>query len=150
MARRPCSIFGKLCGAILLALWLKPGLAQTAATVPHAAQAVPHHTPGLHHVRARRHHHRAVIKPPPAPPAPVARVQTTAAPLPNEEAQPPQEQLQPGVNVVPGNLQLHFPPSGDGYPPASSEQTLDDTRAPKVPGVTLTLPLGQPGQGPPP
>ena len=93
----------------------------------------------------------AAVKPPPPPPAPApATPLQTAAPLPNEAVQPPQEQLQPGLNVVPGNLQLHFPPSGDGYPPASSEQTLDETRAPKVPGVTLTVPLGQPNEDPPP
>jgi hypothetical protein len=70
--------------------------------------------------------------------------------LPNETVEAPHEQLQPGLNVVPGNLQLHFPPAGDGYPPASSSQALDDSHTPKVPGVTLTVPLGQPGQDAPP
>jgi len=143
MARRPWFISGMRCGTIGLTLWLTPGLAQPA---PPAAQVASRYAPTRHHVHARHHRHQAasnVPRPLPAPPV------ETAAPLPNENIEAPQAQLQPGLNVVPGNLQLHFPPSGDGYPPASSEQTLDDTRTPKVPGVTLTVPLGQPDEDPP-
>jgi hypothetical protein len=156
MASRHWHIFGNTYGAIMfgvigLGLLVSPGLAQTAATAPASTPAAPHHPPTPHHGHFRHHRHRVAVnaaRPPQAPP-PATPVEA-AAPLPNEDVQPPHEQLQPGVNVVPGNLQLHFPPSGDGYLPASSEQTLDETRAPKVPGVTLTVPLGQPNGGPPP
>jgi hypothetical protein len=132
---------GTICAAIWLACGVSPGLARQAPVAPHAPA---HH----HHVRARRHRHAAPIPPPPPPQAPAP--QETAAPLPNLAAEPPHEELQPGLNVVPGDLQLHFPPAGDGYPPASSSQALDDSHTPKVPGLTLTVPLGQPGQDAPP
>ncbi len=83
------------------------------------------------------------VQPPPAP-------ELTAAPVPDRNLDPPNQALDPGVNVVPGNLQLHFPPMGNGYLPNSSSQALDNSHTPKVPGVTLSVPLGAPGDGSPP
>ena len=149
MATRRWFISGMRLGAIGLAPWLTPALAQPASTRPHAVQVPPQRAPAPHHAHLRHHRRQTAVHVPHPPPAPALPVET-AAPLPNENEEPPREQLQPGLNVVPGNLQLHFPPSGDGYLPASSEQTLDDTRTPRVPGVTLTVPLGQPNQSGPP
>jgi len=136
-----------MCAAVWLACGLTAGLARQAPVTP---QAAPHHAPARHHrAHARQRRHAAQI-PAPRPPTAPSTPQQTTAPVPNEAAEPPRDQLQPGLNVVPGNLQLHFPPVGDGYLPSSSSQTLDDSHAPKVPGVTLTVPLGAPSQGTPP
>ncbi len=80
--------------------------------------------------------------------APVQRPDYTEAPTPNGNLLPPTEYVPPNAAVIPGTMQLHYPPSGEGYVPGSSPQAMDDARTAKVPGVTLHLPI-QP-EAPPP
>jgi hypothetical protein len=115
-----------------------------------ALVAKPTH-PVRHHARRGSHarHHTA---PPPTNVEPQARAPTppafSEAPTPNDNLLPPHEYIPPATAVVPGTLQLHYPPSGNGYVTGSSPQALDDDRTAKVPGVTLHVPL-QPDPPPP-
>jgi hypothetical protein len=72
--------------------------------------------------------------------------------VPNVDATPPQETPPPNVpSLQPGNLQLHFPDDvGNGYLPGSSSDTMDNERAPMVPGMTIKVPLAPPPPAPPP
>jgi hypothetical protein len=131
-----------------------PAPNQTLAADVHAPQ--PWAAPARHvHHHPRRHSHvtRHHAAPPPAQrtesetraPTPPAY---SEAPTPDSNLLPPHEYIPPDTSVVPGTLQLHYPPSGNGYVTGSSPQALDDDRTAKVPGLTLHVPL-QPGAPPP-
>jgi hypothetical protein len=129
-----------------------PAVAQEApdAAAPTAPAPAPHHT--VHHAR-RHHRHGHPAKPAPEAQtaAPVQPPAYTEAPTPNGNLLPPQESVPPNTSVLPGTMQLHYPPSGEGYVPGSSPQAMDDARTAKVPGVTLHVPLQQdPAQPLPP
>ena len=92
--------------------------------------------------------HRAPAAQPPAPigsPAPSqAEAGTTPAPMPNEDIGPPRAPTDTSASVDPGSLSIHYPPLGNGYLPGSSPQDMANTQTPKVPGVTVNMPLQQP------
>jgi hypothetical protein len=104
----------------------------------------------VHHVRRRgRHHSHVLHHRRPLPPQPDTGTASQAptppayssAPTPDGNLLPPHEYIPPATSVVPGALQLHYPPSGNGYVTGSSPQALDDDRTAKVPGLTLHVPL---------
>jgi hypothetical protein len=106
-------------------------------------------SPGLARVAHHRHHHhrRPTHDLAALPPAPVPAPDPNApapAPVPNVDATPPQKILPPDrASLEPGNLQLHFPPVGEGFLPGSSSEQMDNERAPVVPGVSIEIPLSQ-------
>lgn len=114
----------------------------TAASAPH-----PHH-PTTHRHWVRRHRLASTAPATSATPAPVPRPSYTAAPTPNANLLPPSGYVPPATSVEPGTMQLHYPPSGEGYVTGSSPQAMDDARTAKVPGVTLHVPLQPPGPQP--
>ena len=84
--------------------------------------------------------------------APVQPPAYTEAPQPNANLLPPAEPVPQSVSVVPGNLQLHYPPSGDGYVLGSSPQAMDDEHTARFPGLTVHFPMqpAAPQKLPPP
>ena len=74
------------------------------------------------------------------------------APTPDANLVPPAEYVPPTASVLPGTMQLHYPPVGEGYVPGSSSQSMDDARTAKVPGLTVHVPIqpDAPQQLPPP
>jgi hypothetical protein len=134
-----------LAGAMLAVSWqsacaqeLPP--ASTPAVVPEKPHPAPHHA---------RYRHRHVMRlRPPAPvgtPAPVQAGSpgTTPAPVPNEDIGPPRSPPDTSASVNPGSLSIHYPPLGQGYLPGSSPQDMANTQTPKVPGVTVKVPLDE-------
>jgi len=113
---------------------------QYGAVPPPGPKPSAHHT--AHHRHARAKHRTASAGKPQEPqtaaPVPPAY---TAAPTPNANLLPPQESVPSDTSVLPGTMQLHYPPSGEGYVPGSSPQAMDDARTAKVPGVELHVPL---------
>ena len=141
-----------LAASLALALPCHRSLAQDAP--PAAPPPAP---PGLHHPHHRHHHVSRLRTQAPAPlgePAPprADTAGTTPAPVPNEDIGPPRAPAGSSPSVDPGNLSIHYPPLGSGYLPGSSPQDMANTQTPKVPGVTVKLPLAQarPAQLPPP
>ena len=131
-----------LAACLLLGLPCGQGFGQTPP--PSAAPQVK--APVIHHVHRRRR--RVGLRP--AAPAPVAppAVQagspgTSPAPVPNEDVGPPRAPTSTSATVDPGNLSIHYPPLGQGYLPGSSPQDMANTQTPKVPGVTVNVPLQQ-------
>jgi hypothetical protein len=130
--------------AVGLAASTMPALGQEAPASAAPAPVVHHpvHRPRPHHHRA---HHRTAATATgtlePQAPAPVQRPAYTDAPRPDADLLPPKEYVPPNAAVIPGTMQLHYPPSGEGYVPGSSPQAMDDARTAKVPGVTLHLPI---------
>jgi hypothetical protein len=117
------------------------------ASAPAAAPA-GHAASPTHPVRRHRRHtvryHRAAPAAPPSQPAPQAAADgTTPAPVPNEDVGPPRKAPDTDASVDPGTLQIHYPPLGNGYLPGSSPQDMANTQTPKVPGVTVNVPLQQ-------
>ena len=103
-------------------------------------------TAKVHHVHHRRRHAGLT----PAAPAPIAPAPlqagspgTSPAPVPNEDVGPPRTPPSTDASVDPGNLSIHYPPLGQGYLPGSSPQDMANTQTPKVPGVTVNVPLQQ-------
>ena len=119
---------------------------------PTRAQAPPAAPRSIHSTVHRHRHRRHTVAPKPPPEAqtaaPVQAPVYTEAPTPNGNLLPPQESVPPNTAVLPGTMQLHYPPSGEGYVPGSSPQAMDDARTAKVPGVTLHVPI-QPDAPPP-
>jgi len=148
-----CALF---IAAALPASGQKPTRAPAEDSASTRASSNPPAAPPRRQVprRVRRHghanHHHAAPPPDntdvesraPTPPA------YSEAPTPNDNLLPPHEYIPPATSVLPGTLQLHYPPSGNGYVTGSSPQALDDDRTAKVPGVTLHVPL-QPDPPPP-
>jgi hypothetical protein len=135
------------CLAAAVALGVAPGTAGAAA--PQPAQPAAPDLP-VHH-RARHHHHYRRHPPPPLAslrPSPRPAADYTEAPRPRADLLPPKEAIPPSTAIVPGNLQLHYPPSGEGYVRGSSPQAMDDERTAKFPGVTLHVPLENPAPQP--
>ncbi len=121
-----------------------------ASTPPVAAPVKTHHA---------RHHRRHTVRLQAQPSAPIgspapsqAEAGTTPAPMPNEDIGPPRAPTDTSASVDPGSLSIHYPPLGNGYLPGSSPQDMANTQTPKVPGVTVNMPLqqAQPQPLPPP
>ncbi len=115
-----------------------------AVTVP----PMPDQMPKPHHTRHRRRHVVHLRPEPAAPTAAPAPVQagspgTAPAPMPNEDVGPPRAAPNTDASVSPGNLSIHYPPLGQAYLPGSSQQDMANTQTPKVPGVTVKVPLEQ-------
>ena len=127
-----------------------------AATQPAPASGTTafhatHHS--VHHLRRR---HRQAHAVPPAQPRGQAPVPAglVPAPVPDENVGPPAADNAgtPGPSVHPGDLQMHYPPSGEGFLPGSSHTAMDNLNTPKAPGVTVQVPVGitQAPPAPPP
>ncbi len=106
--------------------------------------------PLTHHTRHHRRRHGVHLQPqaaaPVEAPAPVQAGSpgTAPAPMPNEDIGPPRPAASNDTSVDPGNLSIHYPSLGNGYVPGSSPQDMENNQTPKVPGVTVKVPLEQP------
>ncbi len=116
------------------------------ATANPETSAHPKHTSSVRHRHGRRHHAARPVSPPKSDARPGGTDALQPAPVPNEDARPPETDTAatPEPSLHPGQLQMHFPPSGEGYLPGSSHTEMDNLNTPKVPGVTIKLPVGDP------
>ena len=133
-----------LAGCLLFA----PSALSLAQELPPAAVPQVQVPPRTHHLRRHRHRVIGLQGQPPAPigtPAPqeAGTAGTSPAPVPNEDIGPPRTPTATDPSVDPGNLSIHYPPLGNGYLPGSSPQDVANTQTPKVPGVTVKVPLEQ-------
>jgi hypothetical protein len=120
-------------------------LPQAVAPASHRVPHTPRHRRYLASHRARHAH----VPPPPA----AAGLQVPAempAPVPDLDREPPPDTAPAVTALSGGTLQMHYPHVGDGYVPGSSPAVLDDAHTPKVPGMTVTVPLTQTPPSSPP
>jgi hypothetical protein len=102
----------------------------------------------MHHLARHRYVRRHGAVHQVAPVQRVGRVNEAdgleAAPVPDENVARPavDNAVTPGPALAPGELQMHYPPSGEGFLPGSSHTSMDNLNTPKVPGVTLAVPVG--------
>jgi len=132
----------------LWALGLAAGMGDGAGAQTNGVTAQARAT-RVHTVRHRHGAHRHVSRHVPhshSKPPVDGGDRLAAAPVPNENIGPPaaDHPNTPSPSVQPGELQMHFPPAGDGFLPASSHTEMDNLDTPKVPGVTVKVPVGTP------